>query len=882
MAGSRSSIDVFLSLHGQRKFAKEVAASGAELEAMGLKGAKSMARFAKSADKLKKFGKSWTHNVSLPVAGLGVVAGYMAVNFKRQMGLVATDAGGTMKEVQQLEGSVLDLARSTQYSPQELAESLFHVESAGYRGARAMKVLRESTKLATSGNSELEGTTYALVSAQKALNEGESLSGITKTAAQLNEIVAHGDIRLEELTAAMSTGLLPTAKALGLGVQDVGSALDIMTARGIPAQRAAYALNFTLQKLIPSTTKAEEAFSELGLGSEQLLNVAQKKGLPWALGVLEEKLADLPKGQQVQKIDEMFGGGRMSKGLLVVIQHLGEAKEKFHDINGDLQLYKKHVHEAEQQPLVKLKKAWSGIQASLVKIGGDLLPAAVPALEALATVSEKVAHAFLALPGPVKAATLAFLVLTGPVASGLGYFAGGVGRALILTKKLAVAGKDLSAFQWALGQGMGMSGASKYALRGSGVSAAAETAKGFAYSLGPAVAAYGIGNIITSATSGDWGEAGLEAGGAFVGGLAGYVAGGPMVGMLGMGIGSLAGELLGGLFGSGKKVLSSQEKIALGAKHVKSALEGQREASRSLVASTGAIVKSHHRLKAASQEVRHAESALGTAREEFGPNSLQAIRDEVHLAKAGERRLGVIHKLHRQERLHGENRSNFKLVNANAVLQERAQIRLLKAGRHEALLRKQALEQKGVRGKPLVAATETLLHRTQALREERANLYDSWSEGEKRIGPQWGHFVRHASEKALELGLNFKGVREETEGLYRALQKISKSSAPNLGPFRRGAIEEGLESAIGHHHREEHELGGTPFHPHRGAPGSRQPRHGVARRLDRHASRRLSLEGAGLKGVIHVHIQNENVLNMDGQKVAENTTAHSKRAALLE
>lgn len=881
MAGSRSSIDVFLRLHGQRKFAKEVAASGAELEAMGLRGAKSMAAFAKSADKLKRFGKSWTHNVTLPVAGLGVVSGYMAANFKRQMGLVATDAGGTMKEVEGLERSVLSLAKETQYSPQELAESLFHVESAGYRGARAMKVLRESAKLATSGNSELEGTTYALVSAQKALNEGESLSGITKTAAQLNEIVAHGDIRLEELTAAMSTGLIPTAKALGLGVQDVGSALDIMTARGIPAQRAAYALNFTLQKLVPSTEKAEKVFGRLGLGSEQLLNVAQHKGLPWALEVLNKHMAGLTKGQKVQTIDEMFGGGRMSKGLLVVIQHLGEAKEKFHDINGDIQLYKKHVHEAEEQPLVKLKTAWSSIQAALVNIGGDLLPAAVPMLETLATDGEKIANAFLGLPGPVKAATLAFLVLTGPVASGLGYFASGVGRALILTAKLGRVAQNVGIFTQALRAGQGIKGSAGIGFSGFGQSAALQTAKGFAYSLGPAVAAYGIGNIVTSATSGDWEDAGWEAGGAMAGGIAGFLIGGPMGAMLGVGLGSLGGELFGGLFKGGSKLPTLQDKIATSSKGIKSALEGEAEASKRLLALQGRVSTARGREKTAAQELRTAEHHLEAVRSSAPAGSRAIAKAESNVAKAIEHVISAKRRAKKAERLKGEARAIAKEQFRYAALEERHRKHLLKNRIAELREQKQHAIGRGASLQELKPINDALVKNMDRLRTVNKQTNKTYEEAADKIGPKFAGFLKHASREAINLGSNLKVVAKR----QREVNEESKAfmQARREGYSTIGEAEEGLPSFL----RPRKPI--PPVTPRRnsgpaGGPHQLRRSRNTTQRLNlRHPGALASaLAGSttpkGRGGDLTITVP----VNLDGREIARNTAKVANTEALLQ
>jgi TP901 family phage tail tape measure protein len=878
MAGPRSSIDVFLRLFGQREFSREVAKSGAELEALGLKGARAMSAFAAQGEKLKKFGKSWTHNVSLPVAGLGVIAGGMAVNFKRQMGLIATDAGGTAKEVGVLEKSVLGLTRETQYGPTQLAEALFHVESAGYRGAKAMKVLRESTKLATAGNSDLEETTYALVSANKALNEGQSLKGITKTAAQMNEIVAHGDIRLEELTAAMSTGLFPTAKALGLKVADVGSALDIMTARGIPAQKSAYALNFTLQKLIPSTDKASEAFANLGIGHEELLKISQRKGLPWGLERLKQAMQGLSKGQQIQTIDEMFGGGRMSKGLLVVIQHLGEAKQKWHEVNGDVALYKKHVKEAEEQPLVKLKKAWSGIQASLVEIGNDLMPIAGPALEKLASTGEKLSHAFLSLPGPVKAATIGFLVLTGPVASGLGYFANGIGRALILTTKLVGAAKDFSIFTTALKAGQGLGGSASMAFGTYGESAAVQTAKGFALSLGPAVAAFGIGNILTSSLSGDWKDAGFEAGGAIAGGIAGFMLGGPMGAMLGVGLGSLGGELLSGLF-HGSKAVTIQNQIASSSKGLKTALEQERSAAEGLARSGKNLVAARKRQKSAIHGEKRAEHELEAVRQNAPAGSMAIVRAESKVARSIERVTHAKKKAKRAERVHGQERTLTKESLRYLTLEERHRKRLLKARLLElrsqiANVRANAKEgEKLQKTQPL---REALLKNVGRLHTVNKQANETMQEAAAKVGPKFATFLRHGSREALNLGSSLKALKKEANQLSDSMERLSERTfgLPEIEP---GTEPRGGRPSVGPRRGEPGNPGGNRGHKPRNAGGAR----GRAALMGP-SPHRLQIKPGSLEGALNIHLTSHHVIELEGKPVAESTTREVKRKQLLE
>lgn len=880
----KSSIDVYLSLKGQRKFAKEVEASGAELEAMGLKGAKSMAAFAKSANKLKSFGKSWTHNVSLPIAGLSVVAGGMAVNFKRQMGLVATDAGGTAKEVAKLEKAVLGLARESQFGPQKLAESLFHVESSGYRGAKAMKVLNASQKLATTGNSELQSTTYALVSATKSLY-GDSLKNVNRTAAELNGIVAHGDMRLEELTAAMATGVIPKAKSVGLNLRDVGAAMDVMTSRGIPAQRAAYALGFTMQKLIPATEKAEAAFASVGLGQETLLKASQhgKYGYVTGLEVLQKHLDRLPtKGQQTKVIEEMFGGGRMTSGLLTDLQNLGDMKKIYGELGHEVKVYAQHTKEAEEQPKVKLERAWSSIQASLIEIGDELVPVIVPAVEKVAKFGQKAAAVFQKMPGSVKAIGLGALFAIGPVSSMLGYFAGGVGRTLILTKKLVGLSKTVSGLSWGLGKGMGFSGASAYSGFGKlGSGGALQAARGFAEAIGPAIALAGIGNIVYSATQGNWKEAGAEGAGAFAGGLAAFLTGNPELAPLTAGLGSFAGKFLYGIFSSGPKI----SKLRAQTEHLSGAMQEYRKALHGIKPAEEALARSKHKHIGASQKEITADQRLHHALVIYGAGSRQANKAQLSLAEAQKKVTRTGKAEANAHRLAG---NRLELYRQDSIKAVGALKQLLSTQRRRVA----ALNKENRQGKLSHEGLEELVKLEGRQTSEKHDLTKAYAHAETVAGKPWAHRLESLTALQAEYGRTGKGLvnrmgdirtsmgdlhregltqqfREENRELKKMMRLYEQIN--ELGTFAPApATAPGRKTLPRHHGKSPH--------------GHHPSNHNTSSPLRLPAQARLSLDAGSLGsgGVFHIHVQNDNVLQLDGKPIAENTTKESKRAALRE
>ncbi len=90
-----NSIDVFLKLHIQRKFSKETDAAAKSLEAVGMRGAKSIASFAATGEKLKNFGSTMTRGVTLPILGIGAAL-LSPLNKAIELGLTRTEVADVL------------------------------------------------------------------------------------------------------------------------------------------------------------------------------------------------------------------------------------------------------------------------------------------------------------------------------------------------------------------------------------------------------------------------------------------------------------------------------------------------------------------------------------------------------------------------------------------------------------------------------------------------------------------------------------------------------------------------------------------------------------------------------------------------------------------
>jgi len=245
-------------------------------------------------------GKGALLGIGVVAAGVGYESVKMAAGFDQAMEMVHTQAGASQSEVDALKSKVLALAPAVGVGPEELATGLYHVESAGFRGAQAMDILTASAKLAQIGQSDLETTSQAVVGVMSSQIKG--VKDAADAGNLLNTTVGMGDMKMQQLAEAIGTGILPKAAAAGLSFEDVGSALATLTDNVTPANEAATRLGMTFSMMSAPTDKAKAAYEAIGMTSNQLANdMHGPGGLSAALTDLQNHLnKTYPAGQGVK------------------------------------------------------------------------------------------------------------------------------------------------------------------------------------------------------------------------------------------------------------------------------------------------------------------------------------------------------------------------------------------------------------------------------------------------------------------------------------------------------------------------------------------------------------------------------------------------------
>lgn len=319
-----------------------------------------------------------------------------AIDFQKQMELIQTQAGASAKEVDTMSKALLKLAPAVGTTPSDLAKGLFHVESAGLRGGKALEVLAAAAKGARVGQANLEDVTNALVGAFKSGIKGagdmEHAMGV------LNATVGAGNMRMTDLTGALGTGLLSKANAVGLSIQDVGAAMAELTVQGQHSTDAATRLSMAfLTMAAPTGKKASDALMSIGLTANSLANDMRQRGLIPALEDLKTHLDDSGKSavQQTQILAAVFGR-RSLQGLLPLIQHLGDLKAREDQINRTTGDFGKAWEATQKTVAFQLERAKAAIASAAIPIGDLLLPLVGKLAGAVASVAgglDQIVHA---------------------------------------------------------------------------------------------------------------------------------------------------------------------------------------------------------------------------------------------------------------------------------------------------------------------------------------------------------------------------------------------------------------------------------------------------------------------------------------------------------
>ena len=321
-------------------------------------------------DKVKKWGP-------LSLGAIGVASIDLATKFQATMTTLNTQANVPMAAIGELKNGVLNLAGQVGFSPDSLAQALFHVESSfastGITGKQALDILKVAAEGAAVGHANLVDVTNALDAVIASGIPG--VQNYAQAMGELNAIIGSGDMTMQDFADAVGSGAVAAVKAYGLSLTDVGAALATFGDNNIRGAAAGTELRMMVQGLASPLHSATGELQKLGMTQNTLADDMRKGGLKLAIDDLAAhlKAAGVTADEQGQIITDVFGK-KAGIGIQLAIGQVDRFDSKYPELekgaHGFQSAWQTATHTLSQQ----LKEIRSGFDALMIRIGDFLIP----------------------------------------------------------------------------------------------------------------------------------------------------------------------------------------------------------------------------------------------------------------------------------------------------------------------------------------------------------------------------------------------------------------------------------------------------------------------------------------------------------------------------
>ena len=320
--------------------------------------------------------------VSTAITGIGTAATMASIGFEDGMAKVSTIADTTKVPLGDLKKGILDLSNQTGISSEEIANNVYDAISAGQQTGDAVNFVSNSTKLAKAGFAEAGQSLDLLTTIMNSY--GLKAEDVTKVSDTLIQTQNLGKVTVGQLSADMGK-VIPTAKSLGVNLEQVASGYAIMTSKGIKSAETTTYMNSMLNELGKSGTAANKALEKASGKSFPDL-IKSGKSLGDILAMMEKDAKKSGKS-----LSDMFGSAEAGKAALVLSSKSGKEFNdmlgKMKDSAGSTETAFKKVDAATSQGL---KKALNSTKNALIGFGDVISPFISLVAKGLTTITKAI------------------------------------------------------------------------------------------------------------------------------------------------------------------------------------------------------------------------------------------------------------------------------------------------------------------------------------------------------------------------------------------------------------------------------------------------------------------------------------------------------------
>ena len=313
---------------------------------------------------------------------IGVASVKMAADFQSATTRLVTDAGESVKNINMIRDGILGMAQAVGQTPKQLAEGMYYIESAGYHGADALKVLKASAEGASVGFTDMASMGSAVTTVLRDYNLPANRAAAVTSA--LITTVAQGKTTMTLLANSMGR-VLPIAAAFGIPFAQTAGAIATMTVSGQQARFGVQQIRNSFMNLAAPGNMASKTIKQIGISGNELHKALMdpKNGVSNALTLITTQLGKyFPRGsaEYIRAQRTIYGG---ITGLSVALALGGEHLKKYNEtVRLIAEAYNsanpkvKNFAEVTKTLNFQLKQLVAGSAVIGIEIGNWLLPKA--------------------------------------------------------------------------------------------------------------------------------------------------------------------------------------------------------------------------------------------------------------------------------------------------------------------------------------------------------------------------------------------------------------------------------------------------------------------------------------------------------------------------
>ena len=256
------------------------------------------------------------------ISAMGVTSLKSFGQFEASLNQAAVVAGGTAKDIGQLDDLANKMGADLPLSAQDCADAMIEMARNGASIGDIKKQFPAIAQAATAAGADIKVTAGVV---QESMNIwGKSLDSPQQAAAILVQTANASNASIEDMQQALATIGGPAGQA-GMSMQVTSEAIGLLTNKGFSAAQASMDLGHAITQMMAPSAIAKKAMNSLGISFTDAQGKMKK--FPDILRELNQALDGLNPAEKAQKLKALFG----ASGMQAILPLMDSVKNKTND-----------------------------------------------------------------------------------------------------------------------------------------------------------------------------------------------------------------------------------------------------------------------------------------------------------------------------------------------------------------------------------------------------------------------------------------------------------------------------------------------------------------------------------------------------------------------